>query len=136
MLDQTTSNYQSSYFVWGYWHIVDFLDVLSNVHNEPIAMIDKVINYNITDLSISDGRWENWDIIFPAPVVYTFLVVDLLAKAIDDLAWWPDCSILLLLLMHLFDNGTKPVLNEMVVVVGDLKVTCAVNTLLEELLST
>jgi hypothetical protein len=45
-------------------------------------MID---NY-ISNLTVSESRRKNWDIVFPAPIEDTLLIVYFFTEAIDDLA--------------------------------------------------
>lgn len=58
------------------------------------------------------------------PVVYALLVIDFLAKTVDDCAWRPlDLLWPLLLLDHLVENGHDPVFECAVVRVGHEQVT-------------
>lgn len=75
----------------------------------------------------SVGRRSRGFIHFVRPVVYRFLVVDLLAQSADEGARGPHLPALLLLREHRVEDGGQPVLELAVVVVGHDEVAYAVH---------
>ncbi len=95
--------------------------------------MDEVINEDISDLAVGESGREHGDIVLPAPVEDTLLVVDLLTKSVDNLARRPNSSVFLLLLVHLLEKGSKPIIKAVVVVHRDHHVTSAVDALVMKL---
>jgi hypothetical protein len=55
MLDQATSENNSASLRGGDSQVVKFFVVLSNVQDEAIAFVDKVVNKDVSNLSICQG---------------------------------------------------------------------------------
>jgi hypothetical protein len=59
---------------------------LSNVKDESFTFVHEMIDNYISNLTVSESRRENRDIVFPAPIEDTLLIVYFFTEAIDDLA--------------------------------------------------
>lgn len=115
MLDQATSENNSAGLRGGDSQVVQFFIVLGDVQNKAIAFIDKVVNKNVSNLSICQCGRKDWDIVLPAPIINAFLIIDLLAKTVYELARAPDGAKLSLFFMHLLENRSQPILEYMIV---------------------
>lgn len=93
-----------------------------------------MVDEYVTNLSVCDSRRKDWDIVLPAPVVDTFLIVDLFSETIDKLAGGPDSSKLSLFFVQLLENGSQPVLKVLIVVRRHKHVSGTVYPLLAQFL--
>lgn len=108
--------------------VVDGADVLDQVHDELRALVGEEVHH-VTKGTIGDSRAENGNVVLVRPVVDGVLVVDGLAKTIDDTAGSPARALAHLLVSHLLQHRHHEVLELAIVIVGDEQVAQAVDTL-------
>lgn len=114
---------------------VDLADVLHDVYAQLLGRrLERVEVQHVAQAAVGQGRAEDGNVVLPGPVVDRVLVVDLLAQAVDHLAWRPVHRLvrllaLLLLGQHGVEDGQHPVLEGAVVVVGHDEVADAVQAL-------
>ena len=114
--------------------VIQDANVMCNIYNETSIVVGVEI-YDISNSTISKCGREDWDIVFPAPVVDTIFVFNFLTHAIDDHAGCENGSLFFLLLMQLFNDGHHECLKFAVVHIRDDQVANAVQSLHAELLS-
>jgi hypothetical protein len=86
MLNHTTSKGNDTCLNRRNRDIVESFVVLSNVKDESFTSVHEMIDNYISNLTVSESRRKNWDIVFPAPIEDTLLIVYFFTETIDDLA--------------------------------------------------
>mmetsp|Transcript_63208 Transcript_63208/g.150744 ORF Transcript_63208/g.150744 Transcript_63208/m.150744 type:complete len:312 (-) Transcript_63208:353-1288(-) len=106
-------------------------DVLHHIHDESRPFVAVKIQH-ITDGTVSDCWTKERNAILVSPIAHGALIVDFLPQSVDDLGRGPHNAILVLLIMHGFQDGPKPILKLAIVVVWNEEVACAINALLPQ----
>lgn len=114
---------------------VDLADVLDNVYAQLLrARLERVEVQHVAQGAVRQRRAKDGDVVFPRPVIYRALVVDLLTKAVDHLAGRPVDGFFviaasLLLCEHSVHDRHDPIFEGAVVAVRHDQVADAVHAL-------
>mmetsp|Transcript_37464 Transcript_37464/g.83373 ORF Transcript_37464/g.83373 Transcript_37464/m.83373 type:complete len:278 (-) Transcript_37464:453-1286(-) len=114
--------------------LVNQAHILHQVKPESGAL-EAVKHEHVTNGSVRECGAEDGDVVLPGPVRNAVLAAHLAAQAVDHLGGCPVDAVLLLLPVHVLQNGHDPLLKPAVVGVGDHHVADAVEALLAQILA-
>lgn len=108
MLGQTCSEHQNTALSGGNADILNVGVVRVDVDNETSVILKSIILKEcFSEVSISYGWAEYWNIVFGSPVVDTVRVVDSLSEELDQGTRSPNLAGIFLDLMHFLENRKR-----------------------------